>query len=172
MKAVPKSKIFLKSNVLNDSYFKKLIINNFEKNNISTDSIILEGRSSRNEYLACYNKVDIALDPFPWSGGISTFESIWMGVPVLTKKGHNKFVSHQTESINHNSGMSDWIAKDENEYLTKAIKFSLNLNELAKIRKNLRKKILQLPSFNTFLFAEEFHKALWKIWHNFIKQDK
>ena len=172
LKAVPKSKIFLKSHVLNDSCFKKLISNYFEKNNINIDSLILEGRSSRNEYLDCYNKIDIALDPFPWSGGISTFEAIWMGVPVLTKKGHNKFVSHQTESINHNSGMSDWIAKDENEYLAKAIKFASDVNELAKIRKNLRQKTLKSPSFNTFLFAEEFHKALWKIWHNFIKQDK
>jgi len=169
LKAVPKSKLFLKSNVFNDSYFKKLIINNFEKNDVSKDSIILEGRSSRNEYLDCYNKIDIALDPFPWSGGISTFEAIWMGVPVLTKKGDNRFVSHQTESINYNSGMSDWVAKDENEYLSKAIKFSSDINELEKIRKNLRKKTLKLPSFDTFLFAEQFDKALWKIWNKSIE---
>ena len=133
LKAVPKSKIFLKSHVLNDSYFKKLIINNFEKNNINADSIILEGRSTRKEYLACYNKIDIALDPFPWSGGISTWEAIWMGVPVLTKKGYKRFVSHQTESINYNAEMSDWVAKDEKEYLDKAIKFASNINLLAKI---------------------------------------
>ena len=42
-------------------------------------------------------------------------------------------------------------------------------DELAKIRKNLRKKTLKLPSFNTVLFAEEFNKAIWKIWNNFIK---
>ena len=172
LKAVPGSKFFLKSHVLDDFYFKKLIINNFEKNNISKDSLILEGRSSRKESLYCYNKIDIALDPFPWSGGISTFEAIWMGVPVLTKKGHNRFVSHQTESINQNSEMSDWIAKDDDEYFTKAIKFASNVNELAKIRKNLRKKTLKLPAFNTPLFAEEFSKALWKIWDNLLKQDK
>ena len=172
LKAVPKSKIFLKSHVLNDSYFKKLIINNFEKNNINADSIILEGRSARKEYLACYNKIDIALDPFPWSGGISTWEAIWMGVPVLTKKGYKSFVSHQTESINYNAEMSDWIAKDENEYLDKAIKFASNINLLAKIRRNLRKKTLKLPVFNSTLFAKEFNIALWKIWDNFIKQDK
>ena len=126
-------------------------------------------KRQRNEYLDCYNKIDIALDPFPWSGGISTFEAIWMGVPVLTKKGDNRFVSHQTESINYNSGMSDWVAKDENEYLSKAIKFSSDINELEKIRKNLRKKTLKLPSFDTFLFAEQFDKALWKIWNKSIE---
>jgi len=171
LKAVPKSKIFLKSSVLNDLYFKNLIINNFKKNGIDANSIILEGRSSRRESLDCYNKVDIALDPFPWSGGISTFEAIWMGVPVITKKGKNRFVSHQTESINCNSGMSDWVAHDENEYLLKAIKFSSNISELEKIRKNLRKKVLRLPSFDTHLFSEEFNKALWKIWNNFLKKN-
>ena len=169
LKAVPKSKIFLKSHVLNDLYFKKLIINNFEKNNINSNSIILEGRSSRKEYFNSYNKVDIALDPFPYSGGITTFEAIWMGVPVLTKKGNKRFASHQSESINYNSEMSDWIAKDENEYLDKAIKFAANVNELKKIRKNLRKKTINLPAFNSTLFAEDFNKALWDIWDNFIK---
>ncbi len=169
LKAVPKSKIFLKSHVLNDPYFKKLIINIFEKNNINIDSIILEGRSSRKEYFACYNKIDIALDPFPWSGAISTWEAIWMGVPVLTKKGNKRFASHQSESINYNSEMSDWIAKDENEYLDKAIKFAANVNELKKMRKNLRKKTINLPAFNSTLFAEDFNKALWDIWDNFIK---
>ena len=172
LKSVPKSKIFLKSHVLDDPYFRKLIINNFEKNNINIDSIIIEGRSNRYEYLDSYNKIDIALDPFPWSGGISSFESIWMGVPVLTKKGENKFVSHQTESINHNSEMSEWVAKDEEEYLSKAIKFSSNINELAKIRKNLRAKTIKLPSFNGSIFAAEFHKALWKIWDDFNIQKK
>ena len=91
--------------------------------------------------------------------------------PILTKKG-NQFVSRTTESINHNSGMSDWIAKDENEYLSKAIKFSSNINELKKIRKNLRKTTINLPAFNTLLFTEEFSKALWKIWENFILQNR
>ena len=95
-----------------------------------------------------------------------------MGVPVLTKKGYKKFASHQTESINYNAGMSDWIAKDENEYLVKAIKFSSNINLLSKIRKNLRKKTLKLPVFNSTLFAKEFNIALWKIWDNFIKQNQ
>jgi len=171
LKAVPKSKILLKCSVFNDSYFRELIIDNFKKNNISSDSIILEGRSLRNDYLLSYNKIDIALDPFPYSGGITTFESIWMGVPVLTKAGHKKFNSHETESINHNSKMSDWVAKDENEYLAKAIKFSSNLNELKKIKKNLRKKTFNLPTFNSDLFAERFNEAIAKIWNNFQKKN-
>jgi len=91
---------------------------------------------------------------------------------VLTKKGHNRFVSHQTESINYNSEMSDWVAENEKEYLSKAVNFASNINELVKIRKNLRKKTNRLPAFNNFTFAEEFDKLLWKTWHEFIKYNK
>jgi len=170
LKSVSNSKIFLKSNVLNDTYFRNLIINRFEKNNIKADSIILEGKSSRRDYLATYNKIDIALDPFPYSGGISSFESLWMGVPVLTLKGNNQFVSHQTESINHNSKMSDWVAEDENQYLNKAIKFASDIDALRNLRKNLREKILRQPSFDSTLFAKEFDRAIWKIWNKSISE--
>ena len=89
-----------------------------------------------------------------------------MGVPVITKKGE-KFVSRQTESINHNIGMSDWIAKDEKEYIDKAIMFSSNIEKLSKIRTGLRKKALDSPTFNSSLFADNFNNLLWKLWENF-----
>jgi len=167
LKSIPKSKIFLKTTELNNLYLKKMIINNFKKNNINPDSIILEGYSPRNELLASYNKVDIALDPFPYSGGVTSFEAIWMGVPVLTKKGFN-FISHTTESINHNVGMSNWIANDKNEYVIKAIVFSENLKKLSEIKKNLRQTALESPLFNSSLFAKQLDNALWKMWNNFI----
>ena len=170
LSAMAGSKIFLKNKALNDSYFKKKIISDFKKNNISSDALILEGGSSRDELLASYNKVDIALDPFPYSGGVTSFEAIWMGVPVLTKKG-SKFVSHATESINHNVNMLDWIANDENEYVKKAIEFSANLQQLSEIKKNLRKTALESPAFNASLFAEQLNTAVWKMWNNYISKN-
>ena len=167
LKAIPKSKIFLKTKELNSLYLKNMIINNFKKNNIDPDSIILEGFSPRNELLASYNRVDIALDPFPYSGGVTSFEAIWMGVPVLTKKG-SKFVSNTTASINHNSGMSDWIANDENEYVTKAIEYSTNLERLSEIKRNLRQTAVESPLFNSTLFAKQLNNAFWEMWNNFV----
>tara|TARA_Y100000590_G_scaffold466174_1_gene640720 strand:- start:8761 stop:10611 length:1851 start_codon:yes stop_codon:yes gene_type:complete len=167
LKSIPKSKIFLKTKQLNDSYLKKKIIDEFKKNGVNLNSIILEGSSPRNELLKSYNKIDIALDPFPYSGGVTSLEAIWMGVPVLTKKGF-RFVSHTTESINHNSGMSDWVANDENEYVKKAIQFSKDLELLTNINKNLRQKALKSPLFNSAVFAKQLNKALWEMWNNFI----
>ena len=166
LKSVPNSKIFLKTKQLNDIYLKKKIIDEFKKNGIDLNSIILEGGSPRNELLDSYNKVDIALDPFPYSGGVTSLEAIWMGVPVLTKKGF-RFVSHTTESINHNSGMSDWVANNENDYVEKAIKFSDNLKLLTKINKNLRQTALKSPLFDSTVFAEQLNNAFWEMWNNF-----
>ena len=167
LKSIPKSKIFLKTKELSNSYLKEKIVNKFRKNDIDINSIILEEGSPRNELINSYNKVDVALDPFPYSGGVTSFEALWMGVPVLTKKGF-KFVSHTTESINHNSAMSDWIATSDDEYLSKAIQFTSNLAKLKKIRNELRKKVLNSPSFNSSLFADQFSNALWKMWNKFI----
>jgi len=167
LKSIPKSKIFLKTKQLKNLYLKDKIISEFKKNDIDLNSIILEEASSRRQLLNSYNNIDIALDPFPYSGGVTSLEAIWMGVPVLTKKG-SRFVSHTTESINYNSGMKDWVAVDENEYLKKAIQFSNDLDHLKSIKKNLRQKALGSPLFNSSLFANQLSDAFWKMWKNFI----
>ena len=132
--------------------------------------MILRGNSpSRKELLEVYNEIDIALDPFPFQGNTSTCEAVWMGVPVIVLKG-NRFVFHFGESINSNLGMHDWIAKNYDEYVSKAIKFSSNIDQLAKIRMNLRQTFLQSPVCDAPRFAEHFSKMLWDMWKKFNNQ--
>ena len=92
-----------------------------------------------------------------------------MGVPVLTLKG-DRYLFHFGESINANLKMYDWIAKNQNEYISKAIEFSSNLDELSKIRMSLRKKALQSPVFDAPRFAEHFSMMVWDMWRKFIKK--
>jgi len=153
---------------------KKKIIENiiarFEKQNINKNRLILRGESStRKELLKVYNEIDIALDPFPFQGNTCTCESIWMGVPVLTLKG-DRYLFHFGESINSNLNMLDWIAGNHNEYISKAIKFSSNLDQLSKIRMNLRQTFLQSPVCDAPRFAEHFSKMLWDMWKKFSNQ--
>jgi predicted O-linked N-acetylglucosamine transferase (SPINDLY family) len=132
--------------------------------------LILLGQSkTRKEVLEVYNKIDIALDPFPFQGNTSTFEAVWMGVPIITLKG-SRYLFHFGESINSNLNMHNWIADNNNEYISKAIKFSSNLKELSKIRKNLRSNALKTAVFDAKSFAEHFDKMLWNMWKNFKTQ--
>ena len=169
LKKIPKSKILLKYKSLNIDYYKENIKKKFNSNGIEEHQLILEGSSPREDLLKTYNKVDISLDPFPYSGGTTNFESVWMGVPILTLKG-KKFISNCGASINYNLGMSDWIAKDKENFIIKASAFCSDLNKLSDIRAGLREKALNSPLFDSKKFAEDFHGALWKMWKIFLKQ--
>ena len=115
-----------------------------------------------------FNKIDIALDPFPFQGNTSTCEAAWMGVPVITLKG-NRYLFHFGESINSNLNMNNWIADNQNDYIEKAIKFSSDLNKLEEIRMNLREKALRSPVFNSERFSIYFSEMLWSMWNKFRK---
>ena len=86
-----------------------------------------------------------------------------MGVPMLTKLG-DRFMSHVGETIAHNTGLSDWIAADEEEYVAKAVAFSADLKGLAELRAGLRGHLLSSPLFNSSRFANHFEKAVWSMW--------
>ena len=120
LKEVKNSKIFFKYVHFDKYQYVDLIHNSFQKYGISNDRIIISGGTKRSEHLKMFNKIDISLDPFPYSGGTTSFESAWMGVPMLTLKG-KKFISNCGVSINNNLNMNDWIAYSAEEYINKAI---------------------------------------------------
>jgi len=163
---IPNSRLILKSRKLENIYVTKNIKNRFKKNNIDLSKLILERGSHRKELLETYNKIDIALDPFPYSGGTTSFESVFMGVPLYVLKGKT-FLSKCGESINNNLGMYEWIANDEKEYYFKILKLTSDFNKLSKIREHLINKVNDSTLFDSFLFASNFDKILWKIWKKF-----
>ena len=123
---------------------------------------------SKLRLLKMYQNIDISLDTFPYPGVTTSFESIWMGVPVITMMGKN-FVSRCGESINLNLGLKNFIAKDEKDYVTKAVSLNTNKDELAKIRLNLRTKALESPLFDTDSFNLQFSNMIKEIWSNYLK---
>ena len=168
--SISNSKLLLK----NKDFDSKKIIENtftrFEKHNINRNRLLLKGESkTRKESIEVYNEIDIALDPFPFQGNTTTCEAVWMGVPVITLKG-NRYLFHFGESINSNLNMCDWIAANHCEYVSKAIKFSSDIDLLSKIRINLRAKALQSPVFDASRFTEHLSGKFWEIWKKFNNQ--
>jgi predicted O-linked N-acetylglucosamine transferase (SPINDLY family) len=157
------ARLFLKNKQLGDAVVAKQFSERLLKMGVHQDKLILEGESPRQEHLAAYNKVDIAFAPFPYPGGTTSVEALWMGVPVLTKIG-DRFLSHVGETIVSNAGLSDWIAADGDEYVAKAIAFASDINRLALLRQGLREQVLKSPLFNAPRFARHFERAMWDMW--------
>ena len=117
---------------------------------------------NKKDHLNLYKKVDIALDTFPYNGVTTSFEAIWMGVPVLTMAGYN-FNSRCGESINKNLGLEQLIAKDENEYVSKAVDLSKGKEKYISLRKFIFKNAIKSPLFDKKKFAENFFNSLKEI---------
>jgi predicted O-linked N-acetylglucosamine transferase (SPINDLY family) len=167
LKNVENSKIFLKNYLLEDKEIKQTLIKKFKDNGISENRIVIKKKTeSRKDSLEMYNKIDIALDTFPYNGVTTSHEAILMGVPVLTKKGERPH-SKMGESLNSNINMTKWIAKDDKDYIYKAIKFSKNIPKLSEIRKELIRQAQLTSSFDCNIFADQFEKEIWKIWNKF-----
>jgi len=134
----------------------------FKKNGV-LDSVTFYYRIDKLEdHLNLYKKIDVALDTFPYNGVTTSFEAIWMGVPVLTMAGYN-FNSRCGESINKNLNMEQLIAKDEDDYVDKAVNLSNNYDGYVNLRKSIFTDAIESPLFNRNKFAENFFRSLKKI---------
>lgn len=164
--AVPESRLFLKATQLNGASTRTSVTERFAAQGISADRLVLEGSSPRETYLATYKQVDIALDPFPYPGGATTAESLWMAVPVLTLAG-TSFLSRQGVGLLMNAGLPDWIAIDTDDYVRRAVAHASDLPGLAALRARLREQVLNSPVFDARRFVRHFETALRGMWVNY-----
>ena len=163
---VPNSRLFLKARQLYRSSARDDVIEQFARHGVAPSRLILEGPEERANYFAAYNRVDIALDPFPYTGGTTTAEALWMGVPVLTLSGTH-FLARQGVGLMMNAGLPDWIASDRDDYVARAVAHAKDLEGLAALRTRLRAQVLASPVFDAARIAmhyEEALRAMWKKW--------
>jgi predicted O-linked N-acetylglucosamine transferase (SPINDLY family) len=170
MRETPNSRLFLKSKQLNDEKVRKDVVAQFTAHGIAAQRLQMEGYSTRTEYLAAYHRVDIALDPFPYTGGATTAESLWMGVPVFTLTGE-RLISRQGTSLLMNAGLSDWTATTEQAYFEGVVKHTRDIDALAALRMRLRNQVLASPLFDAPRFATHFESALYGMWAIYCAQN-
>ena len=158
LKKVNNSRLILKSS---ETYNYEIILNKFKKFGVNNSIKILNKNDYENieDHLNLYNKIDIALDTFPYTGVTTTFEALYMGVPVLCLKGHN-FKSRCGESILKNANLNDLVCADKSEYIKKAYALTSDIANLIKIRKNIFNNILNTTLFDHEEYVSEFEKIL------------
>lgn len=169
LNAVPGSRMFLKALQLAEASVRQSVVERFAIYGIGVERLILEGFSSRTEYLATYQRVDIGLDPFPYTGATTTVEALWMGVPVLTLAGKS-FLARQGVGLLMNAGLPEWIASDPDDYVARAVSHATDLQGLALLRNGLRQQVLISPIFDAPRFARYFESALRGMWEKWCDQ--
>lgn len=157
--SVPNSKLYLQTRQLSEKSAVQQTYERYAAHGIAPEQLIVEGVTPRVEYFRSYNKIDIALDPFPCPGGTTTADTLWMSVPVLTMKGRD-FWSRLGESLAYNVGLPNWIAKDAADYIAKAVAFADDKNYLAELRSELRDKVMASPLFDAKRFTTHFEEAM------------
>lgn len=165
LNAVPNSRLFLKTRAFGSASEQNKIRAQFSGLGVAPERILFEGAGTREEYLACFNRVDISLDPFPYTGGTTTVESLWMGVPVLTLAGQT-MVARQGVGLLMNAGLPDWVATSQEDYIARAIALCADLPSLAAVRARLRAQVLASPIFDGQGFARDFIQTLHALWQH------
>ncbi|MCS5612284.1 MAG: hypothetical protein NZ961_17830, partial [Candidatus Poribacteria bacterium] len=139
LRAVPESKLLLKYfNSYSEPDMSARWTSRFKKIGISEDRLIFQFNSdSRQTHLALYEQIDISLDPFPFNGATTTFESLSMGVPVVSLLGKH-FVDRVAASIVTHAGYPEFAAKTKDDYVELAKNLASDIDNLNKLRLSMR----------------------------------
>jgi predicted O-linked N-acetylglucosamine transferase (SPINDLY family) len=136
----------------------------FEAHGIARHRLEFRGASSYPDTLAQYADIDIALDPFPYSGGATSCDALYMGVPVVTMPGE-RFISRQTSGYLSLVGLKSLIASDEQDYIAIAAGLARDPARLETIRASLRDAMLRSPLCDGPSFARSVESAYIAMWH-------
>jgi predicted O-linked N-acetylglucosamine transferase (SPINDLY family) len=121
-----------------------------------------------SQFMAAHHRIDIALDPFPYGGGTTTCDALWMGVPVISMIGDTA-VGRGGFSILSNIGLAELVARTPQEYVRMAAELASDLPRLTQLRFSLRDRMRNSPLMNGPLAAkdlEALYRRMWNTWCN------
>jgi predicted O-linked N-acetylglucosamine transferase (SPINDLY family) len=168
--ALPTAKLVIRNKQMTCLDEQKNLLQRLISVGIQSERITIEQPLAREDYLASYSKIDILLDTFPYPGGTTTCEALWMGVPTLTLFG-DTLLARQGASIFNCAGLQEWIAKDEDEYVAKAVQYATNIEQLVEIRTKLRPQLLETALFNAVRFSEQLEEAMSGMWKQRLSEE-
>lgn len=167
--AAPRSRLLLKNHQLGEPSIMRETFARFAARGIDDTRLVLEGPSSRDQYFSTYHRVDLALDPFPYPGGTTSVEGLWMGVPVLTRSG-DRFLSHLGELVLKTVGLPEWIAADTEDYVARAVAAANDPSSLVALRAGLRERVERSPLADAPRFANHWMTAIEHMWQTKLKE--
>jgi protein O-GlcNAc transferase len=164
--AVPDSRLVMKDGALGDQATRDYVLNSLVRHGVAAERIVLKGGTPYHEHLQAFSEIDIALDPFPQNGGISTYDALWMGVPVVAMLG-NSGPSRVAGAILHAVGLPDWVAADADSYVNLAVSRATSREILARLRGDLRAMVATSAAGDSVRYTravEDAYRLLWRRW--------
>lgn len=165
LRAVDDSVLVIKATPFADPGVRTLFEVRFKARGIPHRRLrLLPEEPSVNQHLARYGEIDIALDPFPYSGTTTTCEALYMGIPVVTLEG-DRHASRVSADLLSRIGFQHLVAKDESEYVAIAARLAGDREALARTRATLRQGVLTSPLCDAPRFAREMESAFVDAWN-------
>ena len=165
LNAVPNSRLYLKGKAFRSQYGIDYAVGRIKAAGIPIERVRME--ADEMNYLVKYAETDIALDTFPYPGGGTTCDAMFMGIPVITLVGerHNGRFGY---SLLHNMGLDELCAFSEEEYIQKAIELANDVDRITDYHLTLRRRMSQSPVMNDSIYMSELEAAYEKIYHAWI----
>lgn len=163
LKAVPDAQLRVQNRALSGDKGKTAFAARLRECGIEAQRVTLHGETGRQAYFAAHGEVDILLDTFPYPGGTTTCEALWMGVPTVSLAGES-LIARQGASLLTAAGLADWVVEDVEAYVRLASDRARQLEPLAALRAGLREQVRRSPLFDSALFAERLTQALEGMW--------
>lgn len=164
---VKPSRLLIKSPGGRDPGVVENLLRRFEAQGISRQRVRVMGWLAKPQHWELYNQVDISLDTFPYNGGLTNLEALWMGVPSVTVLGET-FVALTGPTILNHVGLKHLIARTPEEMVTKAVALAQNREVLERLRHGLRPALLASPLCDSQRIAREVEDAYREMWAQWL----
>lgn len=165
LERAPDSTLLLKSTYLSDETTAERLRRRFAKRGVDVARLRLVGRTAaKADHLAMYAELDVCLDPIPYNGTTTTFEALWMGLPVVSLLGeyHRGRVG---ASILSRAGLSDMVATTAESYIETAISLANDRQRRAQLRSTMRENLVPLCDADQFARdMEQVLREMWQAW--------
>ena len=164
--AVPRARLLVKNTLGSDPVVAADMLRMARSAGLADRLVLASPEPGTREHLRAYDRVDIALDTFPYGGTTTTFEALWMGVPVVTLVGR-PHASRVGASILGHAGLQDWIATDQDAYVRACVALAADPSGLARCRRELRARLASSSACDAPALARRLERAyvdLWRGW--------